>query len=380
MIKGRALRIAISQRFLPHYRIAFFTALHDVITSEGGAFKLFYSFTMGKTVVPPFAVRLPALRRDMHIAELDESAVFAPSLVLELRRFQPDVVVLEDLAGILNSAPAAAYLRLARVPFLVWGLGEVPQKRRSRLRKALGPLIRFLYASASGFVCYSEHAASVYRRYGKPTFVAPNSAMSAPTPTEVMRVMASIERRSTAGVRLVSIGAIREQKRFDILIQALALLPGDVTLDLIGDGPGRKDLERLAAANGLQQRVRFHGAIYDHAEKLRVVESADIGVIPGRGGLAIQELLAAGLPVVSGVADGTERDLLRDGVNGFLFDEMPSAEQLAERILEFARYDREKRLAMSREALDTVVHRSNIENMVAGMWKGIRTISRASQR
>ncbi len=48
------------------------------------------------------------------------------------------------------------------------------------------------------------------------------------------------------GRRVLAIGRLVEKKGFDVLIDALALLP-DVTLRIVGDGPLRAQLEAQAA-------------------------------------------------------------------------------------------------------------------------------------
>ena len=45
--------------------------------------------------------------------------------------------------------------------------------------------------------------------------------------------------------------------------------------------------------------------------------AADVFVLPGRGGMVISEAMAHGLPVIVHQADGTEIDLVQDGVTGY---------------------------------------------------------------
>ena len=57
-------------------------------------------------------------------------------------------------------------------------------------------------------------------------------------------------------------------------------------------------------------------------------------VLPGTGGLAINEAMAHRLPVISGYADGSADDLVIDGVTGFRLREA-SAEALVDRLREW---------------------------------------------
>jgi glycosyltransferase involved in cell wall biosynthesis len=341
--------------------------------------RLFYSYAMGRDDrEPSWAQRIRAIRKDLQLGELEDSAVVAPGLFFHLVRYSPDVVVLEDLGGLPNSLVAALYCRAWKKPYLIWGLGHVPEKQRSPLRRALAPAIRFLYAGAFGFLCYSKHAADVYGQYAKPTYVAPNAYLPRPPEDEVARLTKLIGTRyETQNFRVVSIGTFKKQKRYEVLIEAVARTAARVALDLIGDGPETTELRALARRLGIADRVRFHGPIYDSAQKALLLSSAHIGVIPGRGGLAIQEMMAHGIPVISGVADGTERDLVRDGETGYLLAGFPSAEQIATTLDRFVALTTQEQTAMARGALDTVVHESNVDVMAEEFSRAIRDAVRS---
>jgi glycosyltransferase involved in cell wall biosynthesis len=371
---GPLTKLAVSQRFLPHYRVGFFDHLNSVLGEQGCSLRLFYSYTVGEVDRQrDWAQHLSAFRADLQLAELEDSAVFAPGLLWNLIQYAPDVVVLEDLGGILNSLAGSLYCRLWKRPYLIWGLGQVPQKRRSRLRRLLRPLIRFLYGGAFGFVCYSTHASAVYSQYGKPTYLAPNSSVPQPSRTEVDRVEREILHRSCPNsVRVISIGILKPQKRYDVLLRAVAQMPDKVTLDLVGDGPEMSTLKELASTLGIAGRVVFHGPLYEPGKKSRLLFSAHIGVMPGRGGLAIQEMMRHGVPVISGVADGTEQDLIRDRHSGYLIDGFPSPEQISERMRDFLALTSEQQVAMARAALEVVAHKSNTETMVQGMEMAVK--------
>jgi glycosyltransferase involved in cell wall biosynthesis len=376
------MKVAVVQRFLPHYRVGFFTTLYRLLAQRGGDMRLFFSETMGRVEsVPAWATRVRGVRKDVQLGELEESAMFAPTMVCHLARYTPDVVVLEDLSGLPNSLAGAAYCRLRRVPYLVWGLGQVPHKARSRLRRWLAPGIRFLYGGAAGFVAYSAYASGIYARYGKPIHVAPNSYLPRPTCEDIDLLARELARRAgNARTKVVVIGTLKRQKRTDVLLEALAHADASLELHIIGDGPERPRLEVIARRLGVAERVRFHGAIYDRAEKAALLASAHLGVVPGRGGLAIQELLAHGIPVISGVADGTERDMIRDGVNGYLFDGFPTAADIANRLDRFVRLAAPQRAAMYEAALDVVVQQSNIEVMAAAMLRAAEQAATGAAR
>ncbi|MEU7564485.1 glycosyltransferase [Streptomyces fradiae] len=102
-----------------------------------------------------------------------------------------------------------------------------------------------------------------------------------------------------AGAYVVGgVGRLVPGKRFDALVGALAELPTDVRLLLVGEGPERRRLERLAAAEGVDGRVVWAGAVTRELPAL--LSAMDLFVSPSADeafGLAVVEALAAGLPV-----------------------------------------------------------------------------------
>jgi glycosyltransferase involved in cell wall biosynthesis len=106
------------------------------------------------------------------------------------------------------------------------------------------------------------------------------------------------------GRRVLAIGRLVEKKGFDVLIDALALLP-DVTLRIVGDGPLRAQLEAQAAR--CAGRVEFAGSRAP-AQVRAELEAADVLAMPcvvARDGdrdsmpVVVKEAMAMGLLVVA---------------------------------------------------------------------------------
>ncbi|MEU4692524.1 glycosyltransferase [Actinoplanes sp. NPDC023714] len=99
------------------------------------------------------------------------------------------------------------------------------------------------------------------------------------------------------GVPLVGgVGRLEPDKRFDLLIRAIAEVP-DACLLLVGDGPARPTLERLAVIEGVADRVLFAGAVAHTRELLCAM---DVFASPGPAtfGLSTLEAIACGLPAL----------------------------------------------------------------------------------
>ena len=123
-------------------------------------------------------------------------------------------------------------------------------------------------------------------------------------------------------------------KRVDLLIDAYAkICPNypDSELTIIGNGPEMENLQYQAENLGLTGRVVFVGAIYDPFTLGQYMHESSIYVLAGMGGLSINEAMCYSLPVICSVCDGTEKDLIQDGVNGYYF-ESGNADSLAKSI------------------------------------------------
>jgi glycosyltransferase involved in cell wall biosynthesis len=89
--------------------------------------------------------------------------------------------------------------------------------------------------------------------------------------------------------------------------------------------------------------------------------AADLFVLPGTGGLALQQAMAYGLPVVAGVGDGTQADLVRPANGWQLSDDTPAN---LVKVLGEALSDVEHLRSLGRESYRIVRDEINIERMV----------------
>jgi len=118
---------------------------------------------------------------------------------------------------------------------------------------------------------------------------------------------------------LVFVGRLAREKNVALLLAALAALPAETRLLLVGDGPERAALEAQARDAGLAPRTIFAGT-QPPAVVAEVLAAADLFVFPSTTetfGLAMIEAMAAGCAVVA-VRAAASADLLRDGETGRL--------------------------------------------------------------
>lgn len=160
-----------------------------------------------------------------------------------------------------------------------------------------------------------------------------------------------------AELALVFLGRLEPQKGLDVLLDALAILDQvdhGWSLDLIGDGSSRSDLEKKSKELRLSRRIRFHGI---RKNPLALLADKSLFCMPSRREgfpISLLEALSVGLPaVVSNV--GILPIIIKDGFNGFVFDnESPAA--LAKKLIRFRHVSTDEKQRMRLNARKTAAH------------------------
>jgi glycosyltransferase involved in cell wall biosynthesis len=118
------------------------------------------------------------------------------------------------------------------------------------------------------------------------------------------------------------VGRLGYEKQVDILISALAEVIKEVPnayLNIVGDGPAKKDLIRLVSELKLKKHVKFFGMV-KRSNIAKLYQESSVFAIASvfeTQGLVILEAMSTGLPVV-GVRRFAVGDLIKHGVNGYL--------------------------------------------------------------
>lgn len=127
------------------------------------------------------------------------------------------------------------------------------------------------------------------------------------------------------GPLVVATGALVQRKSHDIVIRAMATLPG-VSLLIAGDGPERTRLEAYIRQLGAGDRIRLLGSV-PHAELPRLLAAADVMALASASeGLANAwvEALACGVPIVTTDVGGA-REVVTDPSAGCIVPRDPAA-------------------------------------------------------
>jgi glycosyltransferase involved in cell wall biosynthesis len=163
-----------------------------------------------------------------------------------------------------------------------------------------------------------------------------------------------------------------KQKRTSDLIRAVAQLPEEWSLDIVGTGPHRRMLEELAAGLNIQSRVRFHGFV-SRTQVREFLQGCGVYAMPSANeaiALAALEAMACGAPVVLSQIRAFEQ-LVTDGVNGRLVP-VGDVSRLAEGILNAW----ERRDTFGPAAAETVRTRHNNRVLYLELAESLRGLLR----
>ena len=204
------------------------------------------------------------------------------------------------------------------------------------------PLRRFLDREliARGTDCFIAVSREDRRRMIEVEHIDPSRTLFIPNGVPPVPPASERDARVELGIEpdtplIGVVGLLRPQKAINVLLHAISLLTDnwpDVQVLIVGDGPERENLERMARQLGVQDTVRFLGLRTDVPDLLYALDMAVCCSDFEGSPLSVMEYMSAALPVVATAVGGIP-DLIEPGVHGLLVppgDPPALAESLSE--------------------------------------------------
>lgn len=197
---------------------------------------------------------------------------------------------------------------------------------------------KFQFKAVDAHVCYTEDAYKIYQSYGvkkENIFIIYNS------PDTQILLQANKEIENSSPIlplnphRIIHVGRLVKWKKVHLLINALpALIEKLPTIELVivGSGPEEDALLKQAELLGVRNHVVFVGGVYEPTTLGRYLNASSLYVLAGTGGLSINDAMCFGKPIVCSECDGTEKKLVRNNYNGYIF-ETDNVADLTDKIL-----------------------------------------------
>jgi len=371
-------KLALQQRVFPLYRAPFFDLLASACENGMSLFTGLPRLSEGITTTNQLQNSNYKLGENIHLFNGNFYLCYQRGIINWLENWNPDALIMEANPRYLSTASAVKWMHRRNKPVIGWGLGSPPLGPPQFLRKwggSEGKVASLRQTKRLSFlrqfdalIAYSQRGADEYAQLGFPhdkIFVAHNSGMPAPSSPLPSRP-------STFGIRpgILFVGRLQARKRVDLLLRACSQLVSKPSLIIIGDGPERASLESLARE--IYPSAEFIGARHGAELKAYFME-ADLFVLPGTGGLAVQEAMSYGLPVIVAQGDGTQDDLVREE-NGWQIQ--PNDFEALVLTIKDALSDVARLRKMGEESYRIVAEEINIEKMVGTFVKVLNTLTR----
>jgi glycosyltransferase involved in cell wall biosynthesis len=325
----KQVNVLVIQRILPHYRIPFFQKLsQSPMLNITCAYGKEHPQSSLKSIFNPSGIMTKELY-NLFIGPR-ERITYQKGLLSLINSRNYQVIIAEFGPSIISNIIALFYAKKLGIKFIWWGHGIKPLSSKLNIKLRI-----WLANQADAIIFYAPEQAEKFINWGvteKKVFIAPNSI-----DVEKIIPLAKIgdfENRN----RILYIGRLIPEKKIDILIhgfaQAWKRLKPETRLTIIGDGPERNKLERLAQTAGIFDKVEFTGGIYDMEQLAPWFNSALVSVSPGYVGLSAIHSLAFGLPMIVARNEphSPEVSALQENIN-CLFFSSDDVNDLANRLL-----------------------------------------------
>ena len=228
---------------------------------------------------------------------------------------------------------------------------------------------KIIFRLTNKYICYHPGGLKIYRSYGinkKKIFITYNSTDT----NELLKLDKNIKNIKKK-YDLVFIGAHQKWKKIDLILHALSHLNKkyeNIKCCIMGNGPYNKKLVEISKILNVQKNVHFTGQV-SNKKKLKILKSSKIFVLPGNGGLAINDAMFAGLPIIYTKADGTEKYLLKNKVNGLFFLEN-NVSDLVKKI-DFLLKNNSRGEIMGKISKKIILGKINIKNVIKNFQKAL---------
>lgn len=356
------MKTVVIQRCCADFRLGFF----DLLSSTSEIKLISLSRDLGKVKFPTSLSDRPYFSKSFAVKFKDY--VLFPLLLLDLLRLNPDVIVSEGGQNTINNTMVLLYCKLRRRKFFVWDLGRTYTIRNKSLFEPIYySFYSFIMNKSTGILAYNTMSKAYFQKCFplKPVYILNNTIdtrrlKKIKLDTEVQNKIDS--RFSKFDCCLLYVGAINRFKNIEFLEQLMFELGPKYCLIIVGSG------ER-SYVESLEELFRPFNVFFEGYKTMEdsvyYYNVSDFFVLPGLGGLAMNQSLAFGLPVLVNRADGSEFDLVLNGITGYRYD---NKDQLIDWIKSRSKEDIKNMKSQSREHINRYF---TIENMVGAFVEAI---------
>ncbi|HEY5753629.1 MAG TPA: glycosyltransferase [Chthoniobacterales bacterium] len=283
---------------------------------------------------------------------------------------KPDVVILHLHLKLGSFWSLIHWLKMHRIPIVSWTKGANLDKLESQTRYYLFNYSHFL---SDALILYSSNQTACIAARSRHKIFTANNTVNFEDYPDVPE--SKVQIRAEFGIPFEKVvlfagtmGVNGERKKVNHLIRIFAQIDRrDVGLVLVGEGLTMEQQKMINPKN-----TRYLGPVHDagNLKISKLFKQADIFSVPGHLGLALNQALYWGLPVVTESGDQPpEIQYLKSGRNGFIVAE-DNLDELKEKLLYLLDNDA-VRSRFSRNARGDILRDASIEGMFSGFCNAV---------
>lgn len=303
---------------------------------------------------------------------------YSENLLKKLIDFDPDIITMYGNAGSIVNWKIANWAKKNGKKVILWVCSWDSGRSKNLFKCVKRMLTKYYYSKADFFICYSSHAELFLTKLGFPRKMI-DIAYNGLDIDDVINnketiILNGVKLREENNIQnkeklFLYVGGLIKDKKIIELIEAFKTLNPkykNTKLWIIGDGPLRCQVEDIVkdCAN-----IKYWGRITHGVDNY--FAASDWFILPGCGGLALNQAMLLGKPCICDNADGTEMDLIFDGISGYRFDseKFNGLEEIMEKAINT---DCSKYSLMSDVSQKLIENRSNVNTMIEVYLKSIR--------
>ncbi len=295
-----------------------------------------------------------------------------PGMFSEMKKLDPDLVIFLASTGNLTYRKIITYAHRKNKKVIIWTSGWDPGRAGGLLLRFKNSLVSSFYKKADYFLTYSTFANSYVESMGidnskikicyngieTDDLVKNSDKVNADS--AVLRKTQNLNNHLT----FLYVGGFIPEKRVDLLIDSFVEIHRkykNIKLLIVGDGPLKGMVEDMLNKHN-NPDMKYMGRIIQGVDSIFM--ASDCLVLPGAGGLALNQAMFWKKTCIVSKADGTEDDLVIENVTGYRFlenDQRSLIAAMERRIVDLP----EKVKIMSENSHKLIMEKSNVNNMVS---------------
>ncbi|MBN2486809.1 MAG: glycosyltransferase [Bacteroidales bacterium] len=374
-------KIVLVTPILQHYRLTFYDKLSK---TPGYDLTVFYGYKKREDGRPSYEGETSFKSigfREYKYRVLPFDIVYDWGMYTQIKKINPDVVIVQGIAGDLSLRRILSWAKRKKKKIIIWACAWEPGRAKGLLMKLKYKFVSTFFHKADYFLTYSTHASNYCMNLG----IDKSRIETCYNGIEIEEMQKNQEKIVAAAldvrkkleldnyITFLYVGGLILEKRVDLLVDAFARLRQkykNIKLLIIGDGPLRPQLEeQLKKYN--DENIKYLGRIVSEADIY--FAAADCFVLPGIGGLALNQAMFWKKTCIVSEADGTEDDLVIENHSGYRFKrhDLDSLVSAMERRINEAP---EKLSEMEDNSRRIITEKSNVNNMVSHFVNGINKL------